>query len=1100
MTANNKTSYLVSSQVPDFVRGDHPQFVKFLEAYYRFMEQDGGQSYVAKNFLRYLDVDVIDEDIRRDEANTYVHVEREDKSYHIFLQKLYDNYLKLIPDYTDADKTLILKNAKDFYRARGTEKSIKFLLNILTPKLIIPTTQTVNVLRLKSTLYNNVSTTALTTVSKYQGKTITGANTFTRATVDSVKQYYDSNTLVTEMVVVSVDGIGFENGENVFTIFTESNANSRIESSLFNYRVGLTSNSTIDGVSVLPNRWVSGNVTYSTLRDPSIYYPKNDILRASDGKWYVERTLRIQNTQLANVANTDYDTLNLFVGTQIRGNTTNTTAIVEKVNRFYESSTLVDELILSGIDGDFLNGEKLTALSQRGDETYFVSANIFNGAINTVRVTQPGTSYNVGDTVIVESDTGANAVIKVSKVSRGNISSVVVNYGGAGFRVNDSVFFSSTFGFGANAKVGLVDRSGNIHPNTYNLVSSTISLEANTAVGNTLYSNLSISITDPANSFVRNLMSTYALTNVGPVETVLIVNPGSDYLPTIGIDISANTHLRNLGALGRLEIDDPGQLYQANDKIIFTNSPGGFGYGAYANVANVNIFGEITKVHFQSLNDEVIGGVGYENTHLPIANVQSTFGFGAQIRVVTILGDGEVMSVANSSIGGVEELVILNRGDGYLTAPTLNLSSIGDGTAQAVSTIIDGIYTYPGRYLNDDGMLSSSNYLQDKDYYQNFSYVVKAKESLSGYMNQLKDSVHPAGMLPYGERLYEDMGEVEGSETEFYDMEIAYVQEPVGVISNIFVTTAGSLYSIGDPVLIQNTGGSGANAVAVVSEVITGNINNVTVAFGGAGFRQNDYITFTNTDAIARVFQVDKSETYHPNNYTIYGETIINVEANTPINNVYYSNLNIFLSDPANNALLDILPNWEYSNTGPVVVVAVLNSGNSSNLIPTADIASNTYVKSLGILGRLEIVDGGLNYATNNKIIFTSPPDGLGYGAYANVTNVAANGKITGVRFERSNPSLAQEYIGGVGYTMNTLPIATVVSGTGNGANIVVRATIGDGEILNISNSSIGGILRIEVLNGGDGYNTPPTINLTQRGDGLAEAYATVVGIEDLPS
>ena len=48
--SNNKTSLLVNSQVPEFVRNDHSQFVKFLEKYYEFMEQELGAINVAKNF------------------------------------------------------------------------------------------------------------------------------------------------------------------------------------------------------------------------------------------------------------------------------------------------------------------------------------------------------------------------------------------------------------------------------------------------------------------------------------------------------------------------------------------------------------------------------------------------------------------------------------------------------------------------------------------------------------------------------------------------------------------------------------------------------------------------------------------------------------------------------------------------------------------------------------------------------------------------------------------------------------------------------------------------------------------------------------------
>ena len=109
MISNNKISNLVSSQLPFFVRNDHENFVAFLEAYYEFLEQQTGPVNVSRNLLEQLDVDKTD----------------------IFIQKFYDNFIPLIPESAVVDRTLILKNIKDFYRSRGTEKSIRFLMRVL---------------------------------------------------------------------------------------------------------------------------------------------------------------------------------------------------------------------------------------------------------------------------------------------------------------------------------------------------------------------------------------------------------------------------------------------------------------------------------------------------------------------------------------------------------------------------------------------------------------------------------------------------------------------------------------------------------------------------------------------------------------------------------------------------------------------------------------------------------------------------------------------------------------------------------------------------------------------------------------------------------
>ena len=109
MISNNKISNLVSTQLPFFVRNDHQNFVAFLEAYYEFLEQETGAGNVSRSMLQQSDIDLTD----------------------LFIQKFYDNFLPFIPRDTAADKTLILKRIKDFYRSRGTEKSIRFLMRVL---------------------------------------------------------------------------------------------------------------------------------------------------------------------------------------------------------------------------------------------------------------------------------------------------------------------------------------------------------------------------------------------------------------------------------------------------------------------------------------------------------------------------------------------------------------------------------------------------------------------------------------------------------------------------------------------------------------------------------------------------------------------------------------------------------------------------------------------------------------------------------------------------------------------------------------------------------------------------------------------------------
>jgi hypothetical protein len=91
--------------------------------------------------------------------------------------------------------------------------------------------------------------------------------------------------------------------------------------------------------------------------------------------------------------------------------------------------------------------------------------------------------------------------------------------------------------------------------------------------------------------------------------------------------------------------------------------------------------------------------------------------------------------------------------------------------------------------------------------------------------------------------------------------------------------------------------------------------------------------------------------------------------------------------------------------------------------------------------------------------------------------------------------SFAKGLVGGVNYTQENLPTATVVSRTGNGvgANVVISSLMGDGEILRALSDEVNGqILNISLTSGGAGYEFIPQLDLTNFGDGTATANSQI--------
>lgn len=598
MASNNKTSYLVSSQVPQFVKDDHPTFITFLEKYYAFLEQQDKTLDLSKRFTENLNVDLADQTFR---------------------ERLFEQFISLLSTNIVADKTIILKYAKDFYRAKGTENAIRFLVRILHNKEI------------------------------------------------------------------------------------------------------------------------------------EFYYPKTDILRASDGKWFIEKSLKITDVAVDNVANS-IGVVN-FVNKIVRGATTNASAVVESVDIYYDKGELVTELKLTSTRRDFISGERIyTTFTEEGVDRY-LSANLFSGSIVNVRIDKPGTGYVVGTSVHIESNTGSGAEIIISKVTTGNLKSVGILTSGAGFQTDDDILITGGGGSGANSYVFQVDNSGRYHPNTYSIVGSTIGLEANTTLGNAVYTNLSSS---NANTAIANAFSYWSYSNCGPLLSVAVRTSGNNYSTLPTLDVRSNTVVRSLGILGKMQIVAGGVNYQIGDVITFNNPIGSYGTGALANVTNVSANGSITEVKFKQLPGHIIGGAGYDKDLLPNTTITSANGSGANVIVTAIIGDNESLLPITDTIGAIQQLTIVSPGRGYAVAPTINLAMHGDGTAQATAEIVTGVFTYPGRYINDDGHISAYNFLEDRDYYQNFSYVVKVDQSLASYKKSVIDLAHPSGMKLFGEYAFRD--------------------------------------------------------------------------------------------------------------------------------------------------------------------------------------------------------------------------------------------------------------------------------------------------------------------------------------------------------
>lgn len=489
--------------------------------------------------------------------------------------------------------------------------------------------------------------------------------------------------------------------------------------------------------------------------DIDIYYPKTDILIASSGKWFIEKSVKVSNITVNSVSIDDPDNFALFTNTRITGSTSAANAVVERVLISYQVGVKVFEIFLSGQVGDFVSGETITTTDHLGNVLH---ATLVTGFLTQVSIVSGGTLYNVGDTAVVQSATGSGAVVYVSSTTTGNVDGVQPIEGGAGFRAGDSIIFNGGGGVGALGTVATLLGSANsfYHANTLFLNCDIIQNYQNVTINAANYGFGGV-----ANSNVNTVMNTamtsfsYGLT--GPIASITVTANGHGYVSAPTADVVGNTTIKLLGIMGRMNIINPGLAYSANDVITFVNPPFCYGTGAAGKVLAVNANGAIVRVGFTTVPGFLPGGTGFYPDNLPVVSIASANGTGANVMVTAIMGYGDpetVFQVSTGSIGTITGLAISSPGSGYQTAPTINLASKGDGTAQAVANIVTGTFTYPGRYLDETGFVSGYSFIEDADYYQNFSYVIKVTQSIDQYRKYVKSLVHPAGTKLWGQYQY----------------------------------------------------------------------------------------------------------------------------------------------------------------------------------------------------------------------------------------------------------------------------------------------------------------------------------------------------------
>ena len=425
-----------------------------------------------------------------------------------------------------------------------------------------------------------------------------------------------------------------------------------------------------------------------------IFYPKEQMLRVSDGEFTSNQVLRTINS----IGNTGD-----LVGRQITGLTSSAIAVVENLNRFQIGDKLVSELLLNkdSIVGTFVVGETIRGTATDSDDIY-IKAEV-TGVPGTFTITNDGANYKVGDIVKLTGG-GQGSICQVGEIGGSGITSFYINTSGTQYQIGDQLVFdnSNTDGGGAVAEVAV----------------------ANGAIGNETGTDGHIIFETATSKNDINPGDKIVLENgVGDITDIRLINSGSGYTKTPlvsitslnGVNAEVLSYGNEIGKLLGIDIIESGRSHET------APTPPTVSF-----IESIVVIGS---------NGNYVAGETVTGSSSSATGV-----------VVTWDSNRKLLRLKDRNANAFTLNETLTGG---LSGTTGALGKTDPATA---TVDVVGLATSEGRYVSEDGHLSETTMkIQDSLYYQDFSYVVKVGRTIDEWRDSFKKTMHPAGFYFTGQ-------------------------------------------------------------------------------------------------------------------------------------------------------------------------------------------------------------------------------------------------------------------------------------------------------------------------------------------------------------
>ena len=649
----DKISNLINSQVPDFVLEDHPLFLDFVKAYYQLMESAeiqltniGDPDHIVLEGNTAGKTILDGTNISKDDSGDNFLLE--DTSYGDFI-----NGETITGSTSGATATVLIEDVDAGARLFVTHQN-KFI---------------------EGELITGSSSAAQATIGKYRANPVQN--------IQQLLDYADVDKTIQGFLTKFRNSFLTSIPDSLHGSINKRNLIKNIKSL---YQSKGTKRASEIFFKLLFNE------------PAEIRYPKDNILRVSDGKWDTKKVIRCTEVGTSDATNLIGQTI-----TQENDPTSSTvneaTAIVEDVFKFIIGGTTVVELVLgdTSVSGTFQPGQNITG-TDNTDSDVLITVTV-TGIINNRTITADGGLYNEEDELAITAG-GTGASLKIGPVGSGSIQEIIVDSGGSGYEVGDVINFSSG---NASAKVSVVDGG--------------VTLESGTGTGQLILEDETMA----ADSYFGNKVVQES--GSGDITDVRMIQTGNGFisLPTLTITSTSGNGAKVLAygsEIGRaltINVIESGHNYQASPAptvilptyILCTGVTGTFSEG-----------------------ETVTGAAATSGT------VTSTVvSFDTNTQVLKLSG-------ANGTYG--TDITITSSGGATATAKKLE-----QGTA---TVDVASVVTTDGAFLNEDGWVSEDTMkVQDSLKFQDYSYIIRVGRSINEWRDSYIKTLHSAGFYFQGE-------------------------------------------------------------------------------------------------------------------------------------------------------------------------------------------------------------------------------------------------------------------------------------------------------------------------------------------------------------